>query len=104
MSKVIGVPGILLGNYLAQSRAMFLAIVYLRLSQCLASRQTFICAADRFIFLVQIEKWSFFMSICNISQRNHDYAEQIRRLKKNWCAKEKPLHTILYISTYLYIF
>ncbi len=49
--SVIGVPGILLGNYLAQSRAMFLANAYLERSQCLASRQTFICAADRFICL-----------------------------------------------------
>jgi hypothetical protein len=47
-TNVIGVPRILLGDYLAQSRAMFLANVYLRLSQCSASRQTFICAADRF--------------------------------------------------------
>ena len=49
MSDVIGVPRILLGNYLAQSRVMFLANVYLEGSQCLASRQTFICAPDRFI-------------------------------------------------------
>jgi hypothetical protein len=46
---VIGVPRILLGDYSAQSRAMFLANAYLERSQCLASRQTFICAADRFI-------------------------------------------------------
>ncbi len=46
---MIGVPCIPLGNYLVQSRAMFLANAYLERSQCLASRQTFICAADRFI-------------------------------------------------------
>ena len=46
-----GVPYILLGNYLAQSRAMFLVNAYLERSRCLASRQTFICAADRFICL-----------------------------------------------------
>ena len=45
----IGVSHTLLGDYLVQSRAMFLANVYLESSQCLASRQTFICAADRFI-------------------------------------------------------
>ncbi len=36
----IGVPHTLLGNYLVQSRAMFLANAYLGLSQCLASRHT----------------------------------------------------------------
>jgi hypothetical protein len=41
---VIGVPRILLGNYLAQKKAMFLANAYLERSQYLASRQTFICA------------------------------------------------------------
>ena len=44
----IGVPCTLLGNYLAQSRAIFLANAYLEGSQyvwCLG-RQTFICAAD----------------------------------------------------------
>jgi hypothetical protein len=45
----IGVPRILLGNYLAQSRAMFLVNAYLEGSQCSASRQTFICAADRYL-------------------------------------------------------
>jgi hypothetical protein len=43
---VIAVPRILLGDYLAQSRAMHLANAYLERSQCLASRQTFICATD----------------------------------------------------------
>ncbi len=45
----IGVPRILLGNYLVLSIAMFLANAYLEGSQCLASRQSSICAADRFI-------------------------------------------------------
>ena len=45
----IGVPRTLLCDYLSQSRAMFLVNVYLERSQCLESRQTFICAADRFI-------------------------------------------------------
>ncbi len=36
-SNIIGVPGILLGDNLAQSRVMFLVNVYLRLSQCLES-------------------------------------------------------------------
>ena len=45
----IGVPHTLLGGYLAQSRAMFLANAYLERSQCLASRLTFICAADRYL-------------------------------------------------------
>jgi hypothetical protein len=26
------------------------------------------------------------------------------QIEKNWCAKEKPLHTILCVSVYLYIF
>ncbi len=42
-------PGIQLGDYFAQSRAMFLANVYLERSQFFAHRQSFICAADRFI-------------------------------------------------------
>ncbi len=29
----------------------------------------------------QIEKWSFFMCSCVISQRNHDFTERLRRLK-----------------------
>ncbi len=37
---MIGVHCILLGDYLAQSRAMFLVNAYLERSQCLASRQT----------------------------------------------------------------
>ena len=45
----IGVPCTLLGNNLAHIKAMRLANAYLEGSQCLASRQTFICAADRFI-------------------------------------------------------
>ncbi len=47
----VGVPRMLLGNYLAQSRAMFLANAYLRLSQFFTDRQSFICAADGFICL-----------------------------------------------------
>jgi hypothetical protein len=42
----VGVPRIQLGDYLAQSRAMFLANVYLERSQFFAHRQSFICAAD----------------------------------------------------------
>ena len=48
-SNVIGVPHILLGNNLVQSRVIFLANAYLERSQCVASRQTFICNADRLI-------------------------------------------------------
>jgi hypothetical protein len=45
----IGVPRTLLGDYLAQSTVMFLVNAYMESSQCLTSRQTFICATDRFI-------------------------------------------------------
>jgi hypothetical protein len=45
---VIGVPRILLGDYLAQNRAMFLANAYLERSQCLASR-------DRLLSVPQID-------------------------------------------------
>ncbi len=45
----VGVPRIKLGDYLAQSRAMFLANAYLRLCHFFADRQSFICTADRFI-------------------------------------------------------
>jgi hypothetical protein len=51
MKNKFRVPCIQLGNYLAQIRAMFLANTYLHLSQCLAHRKSFICAADRFICL-----------------------------------------------------
>jgi hypothetical protein len=50
---VIEIPriqnGIQIGDNLAHKKAMHLANAYLEGSQCLASRQTFICAADRFI-------------------------------------------------------
>jgi hypothetical protein len=45
----VGVPRIQLGNYLAPSKAMFLANVYLEGSHIFADRQSFICTADRFI-------------------------------------------------------
>ncbi len=44
----IGVPCTLLGDNLAHINAMGLANAHLERSQCLASRQTFIFAADRF--------------------------------------------------------
>ena len=59
--REIGVPRTLLGNYLAQSRVMFLASAYLERSQCLVSRQTFICAADRFICLRRQENGNFYV-------------------------------------------
>ncbi len=57
----IEVPCTLLGDYLAQSRAMFVVSAYLERSQCLASRQTFICAADRFICLRRWEIGHFYV-------------------------------------------
>ena len=45
----IGAPRTLLGDYLAHIKAMCLVNRYLERSQCLASRQTFIFFADRFI-------------------------------------------------------
>jgi hypothetical protein len=45
----VRVPCIQIGEYLAQSRAMHLANVQIFGSQCLASKQSSICAADRFI-------------------------------------------------------
>ena len=45
----IGVPRTLLGNNSVHIKAMHLANAYLGPSQCLVSRQTFICTADRFI-------------------------------------------------------
>ena len=39
MRVKIGVPHILLGDYLVQSRVMILVNAYLERSQCLASRQ-----------------------------------------------------------------
>jgi hypothetical protein len=101
-TNVIGVPGILLGNYLVQSRAMFLANAYLHLSQCLASRQTLSVPqidlsahADR--------KMVIFMSICVIYKEitilQNRYAD-----KQFGVQRKKPSHTILCVSAYLYIF
>ena len=45
----IGVPRTILGDNLAHIKAIRLANAYLERSQCLASRQTFTFAADRFI-------------------------------------------------------
>ena len=42
-------PCIQIGNNLAQIKAMLLANVQIFGSQCLASKQSSICAADRFI-------------------------------------------------------
>ena len=53
--------------------------------------------------LAQIEKWSFFMSICVISQRNHDYTEQIHRLKKI-VVQRKNLCTPSYAYLHICIF
>jgi hypothetical protein len=47
----VRVPRIQLGNYLAPSKAMFLANAYLEGSHFFADRQSFICTADRFICL-----------------------------------------------------
>ena len=44
-----GVPRIQIGDYLAQNRAMRQVNAYLDMPQYFASRQSFICAADRFI-------------------------------------------------------
>ena len=49
MRVEIGVQCTLIGNNFAHIKAMLLENAYLERSQCLASRQTFICAADRFI-------------------------------------------------------
>ena len=45
----VRVPQIQIGDNLAQSRAMRLVNVQTFGSQCLASKQSSICAADRFI-------------------------------------------------------
>ncbi len=45
----VKVPHIQIGDYLAQSRVMRLVNVQTFGSQCLASKQSSICATDRFI-------------------------------------------------------
>ena len=47
----VRVPRKQMGDYLAQSRPMHLANVQTFESQCLASKQSSICATDRFIFV-----------------------------------------------------
>jgi hypothetical protein len=74
----VRVPHIQIGDYLAQIKAIRLANVQTFGSQCLASKQSSICATDRYM-CAQIEKWSIFMCICISAQRNHNFIEQIRR-------------------------
>ncbi len=74
----VGVPHIQLGNYLVQSRAMFLANVYLHLSQ-------FWCL-DRGLSAPQIDlsacadkQLSFCMCIGVSAQQKHNFTEQMCR-------------------------
>jgi hypothetical protein len=102
---VIGVPRILLGDYLAKSRAMFLANAYLERSQCLASLDRLLsvpqidlsACADRkmVIFYVYLR---FFTKKSQLCRTDTQIKNKIR------CAKEKPLHTVLCVSAHLYIF
>ena len=70
----VRVPRIPIGDNLVQIKAMRLANVKIFGSQCLASNQSSICATDR-----QIKTWSICMHVCILSQRNHNFTEQIRR-------------------------
>jgi hypothetical protein len=78
----VRVPRIHIGDNLAQIKAMRLANVQTFGSQCFASKQS-----KKEIWLrrsqiyrgAQIEKWSFCMCSCVISQRNHDFTERLRR-------------------------
>ena len=72
----VRVPRIHIGDNLAQIKAMRLANVQTFGSQCFASKQS-----KKEIWLrrsqiyrgAQIEKWSFCMCSCVVSQRNHDF-------------------------------
>jgi hypothetical protein len=100
---VIGVPRILLGDYLAQSRAMFLVNAYLERYQCLAS-------SDRLLSVPQIDLSAgadrkmviFYVYLRYFTKKSRLYRTDTQI--KKWCAKERPSHTVLCISAYLYIF
>ncbi len=101
-SDGIGVPYVLLGNNLAQSRAMHLANACLERSQCLASR-------DRLLSVPQIDlsacadrKMVIFMSICIISQRNHEYRTDTQT--KKIVVRTKNLRTPSYAYLRICIF
>ena len=67
-----------IGAYLAQSRTMFLANVFLKRSQCLASRQSSICATVRYICLRKMVILYVYLRICT---KRTQFTEQIRRKK-----------------------
>jgi hypothetical protein len=88
----VRVPRIHIGDNLAQIKAMRLANVQTFGSQCFASKQS-----KKEIWLrrsqiyrgAQIEKWSFFMCSCVISQRNHDFGADTQIKKKlRWFSVE----------------
>jgi hypothetical protein len=72
----IGVPHMLLGDYLVQSRVMNLVNAYLERSQCLASRQRSVCTTDKLI-CSRIETCFFCLSAS--AQRNLDFTEYTHR-------------------------
>jgi hypothetical protein len=97
MLNKFGVPSIQLGNYLAQSRAMFLANAYLRLSQYLVSRQRFICAADRFICLRRYKNAHFvcvsaYLHTKNMVLQNRCADKKIKTVCKGKTFAHRPMH------------
>ncbi len=98
---MIGVPRIPLGDYLAQSRAMFLANAYLdvwHLDRLLSVPQIDLSArADRKIVI-------FYVYLRYFTKKSRLYRTDTQIKKNIRCAKEKPSHTVLCVSAYLYIF
>ena len=72
----VRVPHIHIGDNLAQIKAMRLLNVQTFGSQCFASKQSkkeIWLRRSQIYWGAQIEKWSFCMCSCVISQRNHDF-------------------------------
>jgi hypothetical protein len=97
---------------LAQIKAMRLANVQTFGSNVWRPNIKIYLRADRFLAAAQIEKWSFFMCSCVISQSNHDFGADTQIKKKNKMvirrvpssAKENNFNTVLCVSAYLLIF
>ncbi len=94
----IGVPRTLLGDYLARIKAMRLANAYLERSQCLASRQTFICAADNLSARADRKMVIFYVYLFYFLKKSRFYRTDTQIKTIPLSAKEKPSHTILCVS------
>ncbi len=98
---MIGVPPILLGDYLAKSRAMFLPNAYLERSRL---DRLFLVSVPQIDLSARTDRkmvifYIYLHYFTKKSRIQNRYAD-----KKNRCAKEKRSHTVLCVSAYLYTF